>query len=59
MGGVILRGKVRPIVRHELYPMSCAKTAEAIEMSFGMQSRVNPRNHVLDGVQIPRENGQF
>ena len=31
--------------------LSCsAKTAEAIEMSFGMLSGVGPRKHVLDGV---------
>ena len=29
--------------------MSCAKTAEPIEMSFGLRTRVDPRNHVLDG----------
>jgi len=31
--------------------MSPAKTAEP--MPFGMWTRVGPRNHVLDGVQIP------
>jgi len=35
--------------------VSCAKTAEPIEMLFAMwtqtqESRVGPRNHVLDGV---------
>jgi len=29
---------------------SCAKTAEAVKMPFGMMSRVDPGNHVLDGV---------
>ena len=29
--------------------MSCAKTAEPIEMSFAMSTRVGPRKHVLDG----------
>jgi len=29
-----------------------AKTAEPIEMPFGFWTRVRPRNHVLDGVQI-------
>jgi len=28
--------------------MSCAKTAEAIEMPFALKTRVGPRNHVLD-----------
>ena len=31
----------------------CAKTAEPIEMSFRKKTRVDPRNHVLDAVQIP------
>ena len=30
-----------------------AKTAEPIEMPFGLRTRVGPGNHVLDGVQIP------
>jgi len=34
---------------------SPANTAEPIEMPFGMLTRMGPRNHVLDGVQIPRE----
>ena len=29
-----------------------AKTAEPIEMPFGGQTRVGPRNLVLDGVQV-------
>jgi len=29
--------------------MSCAKTAEPIKMPFGLQSRVDPTNHILDG----------
>ena len=32
--------------------MSCAKTAEPIEMPFGIWTRVNPRKHVLDGSAI-------
>jgi len=32
--------------------VSPAKTAEPIEMPFGLRTRVSPRNHVLDGVQI-------
>jgi len=27
----------------------CKKTAELIEMSFGLRTRVGQRNHVLDG----------
>ena len=34
--------------------VSCAKTAEPIDMSFWTKTWVGPRNHVLDGVQIPR-----
>ena len=29
--------------------MSCAKTAELIEMPFGVWTQVGPRKHVLDG----------
>ena len=32
--------------------VSPAKTAELIEMSFGMWTRLRPRKHVLDGVYI-------
>ena len=28
----------------------CCKTAESIEVPFGLRTRVGPRNHVLDGV---------
>jgi len=31
----------------------CAKTAEPVEMPFEMWTRVGPRKHVLDGLQIP------
>ena len=33
--------------------------AEPIEMPFVEMTRVGPRNHVLDGVDIPHRNGQF
>jgi len=39
--------------------VSFAKTPKLIEMPFWMKTRVGPRNHVLDGVQIRKENGQF
>jgi len=39
--------------------VSCAITAEPIEMEFGLWIRVNSRNHVLDGVQIPMGRGIF
>jgi len=31
------------------YTVSCAKTAEPIDVPFWMKTRVGPRNHVLDG----------
>jgi len=38
--------------------VSPAKTAELIEVPFGLRTRVGPGNHVLDGVQIrPWEGG--
>ena len=36
--------------------VSPAKTAEPIEMPFGLRTRVGPGNHVLDGVQMGRGN---
>jgi len=35
--------------------VSLAKTAEAIEMPFGMLTWLGLRNYVLDGVQIPMQ----
>jgi len=34
--------------------MSPAMIAEPVEFPFGFWTWVSPRNHVLDGVQIPR-----
>ena len=39
--------------------VSPAKTAEPIEMPFGLWTRIGPRNHVLDGIQVCRGKGQF
>ena len=40
--------------------MSCAKTAEPIEMQFGMLSRVGPGNHELyEGADAPTKRGTF
>ena len=39
--------------------VSPATTAGPIEMPFGLRTRVGPRNHVLDGVQIPTVRGNF
>ena len=30
----------------------CGKTADLIEISFGMVDWVGPRSHVLDGIQV-------
>jgi len=36
--------------------VSCAKTAEPIEMPFGLSARMGPRNHLLDGsLQVLRD----
>jgi len=59
---------MRPIVtdrielsvgRSVCHSSSPAKTAEPIEMPFGLWARMDPRNHVLDGVQIPMRMGNF
>jgi len=39
--------------------VSPAKTAELIEMPFGMWTRVSPRDYVLDGLQIPNGKQRF
>jgi len=39
--------------------VSPAKTAEPIEMPFGLRSRMGPRKHILHGIQIPCGKGQF
>jgi len=39
--------------------VSPAKTAEPIDMPFGLWTGVGPRNHVLVGVQILHEKRQF
>ena len=40
--------------------MSPAKTAEPIEMPFGLRTRVEPRNHVLaGGPDTPRGRDSF
>jgi len=37
--------------------VSAAKVAEPMEMPFGRRTLVGPGNHVLDGVQIPTQEG--
>ena len=39
--------------------VSPAKTAEPIEMPFGLRTPVGPGNHVLDGGPDPPWEGQF
>jgi len=39
--------------------MSCAKIAQPTEMPFGLWTRVGPRKHVLNGVQIPHVKGKL
>jgi len=39
------------------FAVICAKTAEPIEVPFGLGARMGPRNHVLDGGLDPRRNG--
>jgi len=49
----------QPIVKYNGYLPWAGKKAEPIKMPFGMWTRVSPRNHVLDGVQIPHVKRQF
>jgi len=46
-------GSVAWSVGQSVTLVSPAKTVEPIEMPFGLRTQVRPRNHVLDGVQIP------
>ena len=39
--------------------VTCAKTAEPMEMPFSLWARKGPRNHVLDGGQDHSRKGQF
>jgi len=40
--------------------VSCAKTAEPIEMPSGLRTQVVPKNHVLDGgMESPNAKAQF
>ena len=53
------RKKTNRLVGLSVTLVSPAKTAERIEMPFGLRTRVGPRNHVLDGVQMPHGKRQF
>jgi len=48
----------RSVRRSVCHSREMYKTAEPIEMSFGMLSRVDPRNDALDRVQIPCGKGK-
>jgi len=39
--------------------VSPVKTAESIDVTFGLWTLVGPRNHVLDGVHIPHAKNNF
>jgi len=62
----VLRTYVRPIVTDRVawsvslsvdvsvsHTSDPSKTAEAIELPFGLRTRVRPRNHVLHELHIP------
>jgi len=48
--GAVYCYRLSSVVCHSSEP---AKTAEPIEMPFGLRTPVGPRNHALDRVQIP------
>jgi len=55
---IVMVGEVWSVslsVSHDCEPCKNGGTPEPIEieMSFGVRTLVGPRNHVLDGVQIP------
>jgi len=54
--GLLLQTKQHGLSVTVVSPM---QMAELIEMPFGFWTWVGPRNHVLDGVQIPDGKGQF
>jgi len=45
------KGKGAARCKYSDSTVTCAKTAEPIEMSFGIWTRVGQRNHVLGGLQ--------
>jgi len=59
MGMGNFEGEGWPIVKYRDTAVSCAKTAEPIEIPFGLWVRMSPRNHVLDGVQMPCGKEEF
>jgi len=61
MEGVILReeGAANYYKVQGHSAVSCAKTAEPIEMPFGLRIRVGPKNNVSDVGSDPHGKGQF
>jgi len=55
--GQFWRRNGQTIVKYNL--QSTVQKAESIDVPFGFWARVGPRNHVLDGVQIPHGKGEF
>ena len=47
------------VVCRSVTVVSRAEMAQPIKMPFGLRNQVSPRNHGLDGVQIPHGKGQF
>ena len=47
--GAILWREGHPIVKYRNTAVPCRKTAEPIEMPFGLWAWMGRRNHVLDG----------
>jgi len=52
----VFSGTLNPILSQSV---SRAITAKAIEMPFGLTTRMGSRNHVLDGVQTPMGRGNY
>jgi len=54
--GNFVGGKERPIVKYRDTLVICTKTAETIEMSFGLWARMARRNNVSDGGPVVLRN---
>jgi len=51
--GAILRGNRQTIVKYRHFAVICAKTAELIEVPFGLWTRMGREHHVLHGRSRP------
>jgi len=58
-GAILRRGRASHCKVYRQSAVICAKTAEPIEMPFGLRARMGQRNRVLHGAQIPHGKGQF